>query len=83
MLLCLSVSMFAEGKGVLQDHRIAAEWYWRAAEQGLALAQYRLAIIYRDGIGMQKDTKKAIFWLKKAAQQNLPEAIEQLNKLTK
>ena len=75
--------MFADGKGVLQDHRIAAEWYWRAAEQGLPQAQYKLALMYRDGIGMQKDTDKAIFWLKKAAQQNLTEAIEQLNKLTK
>ena len=55
--------MFADGKGVLQDNRIAAEWYWRAAEQGLPLAQYRLALIYRDGIGMEKDSDKAIFWL--------------------
>lgn len=75
--------MFADGKGVLQDNRIAAEWYWRAAEQGLPLAQYRLALIYRDGIGMEKDSDKAIFWLKKAARQNLPEAIELLNKMTK
>lgn len=36
-----------------RDTSQALRWYERAANQDLALAQYALAIHYRDGIGVQ------------------------------
>lgn len=37
-----------------------------AASQGSPNAQYNLAVMYRDGIGMQKDEKQAAYWFNKA-----------------
>src|SRR5262245_5985466 len=34
--------MFANGEGVNKDYQKAALWYQKAAEQGMALAQYQL-----------------------------------------
>jgi len=39
------------------------------AENGDAKAQYVLAIIYHDGLGITKDLKKAVKWFKKSAEQ--------------
>ena len=41
--------MYHEGKGLPQDDSEAARWCRSAAEQGNALAQYVLGIIYRRG----------------------------------
>ena len=43
----------------IEDSRIAAENFWRAAEQGNVDAAYRLACMYRDGVGMDRDPAKA------------------------
>jgi localization factor PodJL len=39
-------SRYAEGRGVVEDMSAAIAWYTRAAESGLAPAQYRLGSIY-------------------------------------
>ena len=41
-----------------------------AAEQGLASAQYNLAFLYRQGIGVNQDLVQMKDWLVKAASQN-------------
>jgi TPR repeat protein len=38
--------MYAFGKGVLKDDKQAVYWYQKAAEQGLAEAQYNLGAMY-------------------------------------
>jgi hypothetical protein len=53
--------------GIRRDDAKAAMWYRKAAEQGLGTAQYRLALMYRDGHGVRRDATEAIAWFRKAA----------------
>ena len=50
---------YLEGKAVTRDEQQAARWYRRAAEQGLAAAQYRLGSMYEHGWGMPADRRQA------------------------
>jgi TPR repeat protein len=52
-------SRFAEGRGVAQSHEEEAFWLERAANQGLAPAQFRLGGLYEKGIGVGKDLIRA------------------------
>ena len=52
----------------------AMYWYTKAAEQGLAEAQFNLAAMYNFGEGIQKDMEKSVHWLTKAAEQGLAKA---------
>src|ERR1700678_1904987 len=48
----------------------AAAWYRKAAEQGYALAQYKLGLLYQEReSGIVKDDAQAAAWLRKAADQ--------------
>ena len=49
----------------------------KAAEQGNALAQANLGVMYRDGMGVTQDDEQAVEWWKKAAEQE--NAIAQFN----
>ena len=42
-------------------------WYRKAAEAGIAEAQYNLAVMYGTGEGVAKDPAQAMEWYKKAA----------------
>ncbi|MBT4034727.1 MAG: hypothetical protein HOE61_08240 [Candidatus Marinimicrobia bacterium] len=57
------------GKGVPQDYKIAADYFRKAAEQGLDSAQFSLAMMYDNGFGVSKNLKQAHQWLLKAAKQ--------------
>lgn len=46
----------------------------RAAAQGIAPAQFRLALMYDRGWGVQPSEVKAVKWLRKAAEQGFTEA---------
>jgi localization factor PodJL len=50
---------YAEGRSVPQDAVAAAEWFERAAKQGLAPAQFRLGGIYEKGLGVKKNVETA------------------------
>ena len=45
----------------------AVKWYRKAAEQGMAEAQYNLGVCYEYGEGVTKDADEAVTWYKKAA----------------
>ena len=49
--------------GVPQNFIEAARWYRLAAEQGVAEAQFNLALMYRDGQGVSKSALRAHIWL--------------------
>ena len=51
------------------QHREAAEYFRKAAEQGLAVAQFDLAVRYRLGQGVPQDMVQSFKWLRLAAQQ--------------
>jgi TPR repeat protein len=61
--------MYANGKGVLKDDKQAVYWYQKAADQGLAEAQYNLGVMYVNGKGVLKDYKQAVYWCQKSADQ--------------
>ncbi|MBK7519242.1 MAG: SEL1-like repeat protein [Gammaproteobacteria bacterium] len=57
--------------GVSPDFQVAAKWYRRAAEQGFALAQFKLGGLYNFGRGVPEDFEEAVRWYKPAADQGL------------
>ena len=50
-----------------QDLKEAAKWYRKAAEQGIADAQFRLGVAYANGEGVLEDTLAAYAWYNIAA----------------
>jgi TPR repeat protein len=73
--------MYAEGKGVAQDHAKAFELYTEAAEKDFAPAQYNLANQYATGEGVKQDFSKAEYWWTKAAERGLMPAQENLGNM--
>jgi hypothetical protein len=59
----------ASGKVMDNDPAAAAGWFYRAAVQGYAEAQFNLGLMYANGEGVAKDEGKAVEWFKKAADQ--------------
>jgi|TARA_E500000178_G_scaffold40292_1_gene36191 TPR repeat protein len=47
--------VYAEGKGVPQEHAEAAKWFRRAATRGHAEAQFALGVLYGLGEGVPQD----------------------------
>ncbi|MDM8214852.1 tetratricopeptide repeat protein [Desulfovibrio piger] len=46
----------------------------KAAEQGDASAQYKLGVLYIQGVGMMQNSARACYWYRKAAEQGQTEA---------
>ena len=63
--------MYAEGKGVPQNHKTAVKWYRRAANQEYAKAQQNLGAMYTNGLGVSRDLAEAARWIRLAAEQGL------------
>ena len=61
-------AMYAQGKAVQRDYRLAAQWFLKATDNGQGyggahpIAQCALAIMYAGGLGVEKDPKRAAFW---------------------
>jgi TPR repeat protein len=60
----LGITYFAD-----KDFKRGAPWIRKAADQGLLMAQTKLAACYLNGEGVEKDLKTAAFWYRKAAAQ--------------
>ena len=57
-------AMYWSGEGVPRDHRLAAQWYLRAAEKGYARAQNDIGFMYGFGEGTPpRDDVQAYKWL--------------------
>jgi uncharacterized protein len=65
---------YAEGIAVPLDHKIAADWFRKAAEYGYEGGQMRLAYCYANGQGVPKSDVDALIWFQKAAEQGNPNA---------
>jgi hypothetical protein len=61
--------LYYMGWGVPQDYAQAAVWWRKAAEQGVAEAQYNLGLLYNKGRGVPQDYAQAAAWYRKAAEQ--------------
>lgn len=49
----------------------AVEWYTKAAEQGLPMAQCNLGICYKNGDGVEKNLEEAINGIQKQPTKNM------------
>ena len=58
----------AEGSGIVpQDYVEAVKWFRKAAEQGNAVVQYNLGMMYEMGRGVAGDAVTAYAWYSAAA----------------
>ena len=51
--------MYKNSEGVRQDYAKALEWYTKAANQGVAEAQFNLGLMYENGEGVRQYTVTA------------------------
>lgn len=71
--------MYDHGEGGPQNPKAALEWYTKAANKGVAEAQYRLGLLYSSGYGpVEQDIEMAKKWYRKAAAQGFLPAKEAL-----
>jgi TPR repeat protein len=67
--------MYFAGKGVEQNYQESIKWLRKAADGGLANAQFSMGLLYCGHMGMfQRDIEKAIQYFMKAAVQGHPQA---------
>ena len=56
------------------DQESSLDWYLKAANQGLAPAEFEVALSYENGTGVAQDDQIAMQWLRKAANQGFASA---------
>lgn len=69
-----AVSRDAEGRMMDSDPEAAAGWFYRAAEQGHAGAQFNLGLLYLHGEGVPQNTSTALEWFTRSAEQGNTDA---------
>ena len=74
-------SEYAKGEGVPRDYVEAAKWYRKAAEQGIATAQFALGEMYHKNEGVPRDYVEAAKWYRKAAEQGNDKAQSNLGEM--
>lgn len=55
--------MYLTGKGVLENHSKAYEWFHKSALQGNEMSQYKLGMMYGGGFFVEQDFKKSYMWI--------------------
>lgn len=66
--------MYESGPGVLRNYKEAVKWYRKAADQGYALAQNILGVMYALGKGVPQDYVQTHMWMNLAAANGLEKA---------
>ena len=93
--LCLTIAVFLGSTGVSWsadyltgltayrggDYATAHRELTPLAEQGDAVAQYNLGVLYRDGQGVPQDYKTAVKWTRLAAEQGDADAQHNLGSM--
>lgn len=54
--------MYANGDGVSQNYKTARKWYEKAAANNYTLAQFNLALLHFEGLGMPKNIEMSYIW---------------------
>jgi hypothetical protein len=67
--------MYATGEGVPHDYAEAAKWCRKAADQGMAKAQFALGNMYAIGEGVPQNDAEAVKWYRQAADQGMTKAL--------
>lgn len=73
----LAAEIYARGLGVAMDPKQAADWYAKAAEQGIAEAELQYALVLLEGRHAERDRDRARALLKSAAAKGV--ALAQFN----
>ena len=73
--------MLLNGNGVDEDPAQAAEWFAKAADQGMAESQLTMGDLHAKGHGVVQDNELARYWYEKAASQGNEEAAAKLARL--
>lgn len=60
------------------DYAKALPWFLKAAEQGNTEAQYRVAMLYNNGQGVEREMSKAMYWYDQAATRGHTMAMDNL-----
>ena len=68
--------MYLWGRGVPQDYAQADYWYHKAADQGLAKANYAIGNLYYYGDGLEQSDSEALVWYHKAADEGDATALD-------
>ena len=76
--------MYAFGNGVIQNYQEANKWFELAAEQGDAVAQYKLGLVYETGVlGAKQNFIKAKKYYEDAISGGITEAKGRLSYVNK
>ncbi|PKC09004.1 HCP-like protein [Rhizophagus irregularis] len=62
---------YINGIGTEINKKKVLEFYEKAANKGNIYAQNQLGLLYKSGIGIEKDLNKAIFWIKRSAKESI------------
>ena len=74
-ILYIAGSLYYNGtRETKPDYRKAEEFFVRSAEQGIALAQLHLGVMYFDGTKIPQNDRKAFRWYQAAALQGIAKA---------
>lgn len=73
--------MYFNGKEITQDYSEAMYFYSSSAENGNSYGQYRLAIMYENGYGVEQNLMLAKMWYEKAMDNGYTDAQESLNRI--
>lgn len=65
---------YITGRGCQKNHKLAFEYFQKAAQQGSASAQNNLGVCYATGEGVLKNPELALQWFEKSAAQGWSEA---------
>ena len=65
-----------DGSAALEqkDYKKAFSLLLPVAKEGNSFAQYNIALMYAQGLGVEKNEEEAVKWYRKAAEQNDPDA---------
>jgi localization factor PodJL len=72
---------YAEGGADRGNYELAVQWYEKAAQQGLAVAEYRLGSLYEKGVGVGRDIQRAKDLYQRAAEKGNTRAMHNLGVL--
>lgn len=65
-------------EGAARDPVVAARWLRLAATQEQPMAQFHLALMLAEGVGVERNPTEAAHWCRRAAEQGLPPAQDRL-----
>lgn len=74
-------SFFQDGQYITKDDKIAFEWFLMAALNGINLARVQVALMFKLGLGVQKNIQQCLWWLSWASVEGFGLAILEMGRI--